>query len=64
MKCPTIKVGDQVRIITAVDANGNKFIPVYVNYKVLHVYDNEIVDIGIGSVVKHTLPISNIRVDK
>ena len=64
MKSQIINVNDSVRITTAIDANGNRFIPVYVTYKVLLVYDNGFVDIGIGSVVKHTLSIGNIMLDK
>lgn len=48
------KVGDLVRIIKAVDIEGKKFMPMYAYYKVISV-DDDIVSIGIGSIVKHRI---------
>lgn len=54
------KVGDLVRIVHAVDLNGKKFMPMYAHYKVIAI-DDDIVYIGIGSIVKHKLLIQNVE---
>lgn len=54
------KVGDLVRILHAVDLEGKKFMPMYAYYKIISI-DDDIVHIGIGSIVKHRLLIQNIE---
>lgn len=54
------KIGDRVRIRCAVDLEGKKFMPMYAYYKVIAI-DDDIIHIGIGSIVKHKLLIQNVE---
>lgn len=54
------KVGDLVRIVHAVDLDGKRFMPMYAYYKIIAI-DDDIVSIGIGSIVKHKLLIQNVE---
>ena len=48
------KPNDLVRIIHAVDVDGKKFLPMYAYYKVISI-DEDILHIGIGSIVKYKI---------
>lgn len=55
-----LKINDLVRIVHAVDLDGKKFMPMYAYYKIIAI-DDDIVHIGIGSIVKHKLLIQNVE---
>lgn len=55
-----LKINDLVRIVHAVDLEGKKFRKEYPYYKVIAI-DDDIVSIGIGSIVKHKLLIQNVE---
>ena len=57
------KIGDLVHIVRAVDLDGKKFKPMYTYYKVIAI-DDDIVHIGIGTIVKHKLLIQNVKLYK
>ena len=58
-----LKINGLVRIIKAIDVDGRKFIPMYAYYKVIAI-DDDIVHIGIGSIVKHKLLKENVELYK